>query len=202
MPRKFSRQAGPAPHLNAGQLLRAYYGLTQQDLAAFLGVSRATVSLEETPPLSGGMRFLPIGSASKLLPFWQGLPAPEGLAPLPTAPPQADALAGGSTLRQALLRRQADCAYETQRLQRTQQRAQTLLAQARLRLQTLPALLAAAPTGAAGNRQRQWLDYFEQDARATLTDGQAATERVLRELRLEVLAHEAVLLAQRLASSE
>lgn len=180
MPIRFSHQTGPRAHQSAGQQLRAHYGLTQEWLAHYLEVPRSTMSMDEL-----NRAHLPTASTLRLLPLIVGLPAPEGPAPEPAATPTA----AGQAAAQALgTQRQRECRYEAQRLARQQERLRVRLRQVRLRLQTLPALLASLAPAPADERQRRVLGYWAADAPAQLRDDEAAL--ALLDLRQRVLAFE------------
>jgi DNA-binding XRE family transcriptional regulator len=158
MNRNFSLQKGPTAHQSATQL-RASYGLTQAWLAMFLGIPRSTLSMEEKDRAE-----LPLGTSRRLLPFWQGLTAPEGPAPEPSAMPTAVRQAAARPL---LVQRQLIVEYEAQSLGREQKRRVRLrharLRHARLRQQTLPALLAALAPPPADEWPRRLLGHWTAD---------------------------------------
>jgi transcriptional regulator with XRE-family HTH domain len=193
---KFSHLDGPCPGLPPLQLLRAHYGLTQEELANFMGVPRATLSLDEKPSFRNGPRPVSTAAWLRLMPFMVAMPALDSVEIRPAYQPLPKVEVGDDELRQALRLRQMKCHVETSELQREQYRARVRQAQARLRLHTLPALLEAVPDSPLGKRQRVWLDWFEYDARYILDDTKAATQYALRELRLRVLAYEATQLAE------
>ncbi len=176
--KRFSHQAGPRAYQSAGQLLRAHYGLTQDWLAHYLEVPRSTVSMDEL-----GRSSLPAHSLRLLLPLIQGLPAPDGPAPEPPAEPTA---AGVAAAQQLLSRRAEEVRYQQQRLARQQDKLRVRVRQVRLRLQALPALLAALDS--ASERQRRVLGYWAADAPAQLRDDEAALAGL--DLRQRVLAFE------------
>ncbi|MDQ2769575.1 MAG: hypothetical protein M3Y54_03645 [Bacteroidota bacterium] len=178
---RFSHQTGPKAHQSAGQLLRAYYGLTQEWLAHYLEVSRSALAMDET-----GRASLPASSLLRQIPLIQGIPAPDGPAPQPSAEPTA---AGSAAALPLLAARQREVRYELFRLERQQEKLLVRLRQVRLRLQTLPALLASLAPPPADERQRRVLGYWAADAPDQLRDDEAAL--ALLELRLRVLAFEA-----------
>ncbi|GAA4036164.1 hypothetical protein GCM10022409_21380 [Hymenobacter glaciei] len=180
MSRRFSHQTGPRAHQPAGQQLRAYYGLTQEWLAHYLQVPRSTVSMDELNRAS-----LPSASTLRLLPFILGLPVPDGTAPEPVATPTT---AGQEATRVLLAHRQRECHYQVLRLGRQQEQLRVRLRQVRLRLQTLPALLASLAPAPADERQRRVLGYWAADAPDQLRDDEAAL--ALLDLRQQVLGFE------------
>lgn len=180
MPQRFSHQTGPRSHQTAGQQLRAHYGLTQDWLAHYLQVPRSTLSMDELDRAS-----LPMASTLRLVPLLLGVPAPEGPAPEPAATPTA---AGQAAARELLVERQRECQYQAQRLGRQQEKLRVRLRQVRLRLQTLPALLASLAPAPADERQHRVLGYWAADAPAQLRDDEAAL--AVLDLRQRVLAFE------------
>ena len=175
--RNFSAHRGPNASHNGLQLLRAHLGLTQADLAQWLGTSRAAVAMDERAE-----RYLPWKASSQLTPLFAVLPLPDGPAPVPTVP--APVLSADD--RQKLGRRQREIALEAYPIEEQLARCEVRLAQARLWQQALPMLRAARP--ATDKLAQLWLDYFEQKAAATLLDD-SGTPALLR-LRLATLAFE------------
>ena len=175
--RKFSSGRGPRPFLNATQLVRAHLGLTQQDLADLLRVSRGAVAMDER-----GERFLPGASAERLRQLGQVLPVPDGPAPVPAVP--APVLSADD--RETLDLRRQGLALEAYPLKKQLARVEVRLAQARLWQQALPALRVAFPAEDAF--AHQWLDYFAGKAAATLRDDSGTP--ALLGLRLATLAFE------------
>ncbi|MDB5269618.1 MAG: hypothetical protein JWP58_2658 [Hymenobacter sp.] len=180
MPRRFSHQTGPRAYQTAGQLLRAHYGLTQQWLAHYLQVPRSTLAMQELDRAS-----LPLASTLRLVPLLLGVPAPEGPAPEPAATPTA---AGQAATLALLAGRQREVAYQLVQLGRQQEQLRVRLRQVRLRLQTLPALLASLAPAPADEPQRRVLGYWAADAPAQLRDDEAAL--AVLDLRQRVLAFE------------
>ena len=180
MLRRFSHQTGPQVYQSAGQILRAYYGLTQDWLAHYLAVPRSTVSMDEL-----GRASLPTGSFRHLLPLTLGIPVPDGPAPEPSAEPTEAGLAATQPL---LAGRQREVKYELLRLEKQQEKLRVRLRQVRLRLQTLPALLASLAPAPADERQRRELGYWAADAPDQLRDDEAAL--AMLDLRQRVLAFE------------
>ena len=193
--RKFSRQRSPSPYLSLSEAVQASFGLTQEQLAYLLGVSRATLSLDGRPTTTpGGMRRLPLQALQRLTVLQQQLPAPYGPAPTPAA------TAGGALLpdeQETLELRLQKIELERYPLEQQLARCQTRLAQARLRQQALPTLRATfAPDDA---RAQQALDHLSQNADLTLRhDGGTPA---LLELRLRVLAFEAAEIERLLAGA-
>jgi transcriptional regulator with XRE-family HTH domain len=190
MPRRFSHQTGPRAYQTAGQQLRAHYGLTQEWLAHYLQVPRSTLSMDELD-----RAHLPMASTLRLVPLLLGVPAPEGPAPEPAAIPTA---AGQAATRVLLVERQRECEYQSLRLGQQQEQLRVRLRQVRLRLQTLPALLASLAPEPADERQRRVLGYWAADAPTQLRDDEAAL--AVLDLRQRVLAFELAELEKILAA--
>lgn len=171
--RHFSHKQGSSPSHGIEQTVRAHLGLTQQELARLLGVSRTTLAMAEH-----GSRDLPPAVSVQLLRLWQAIadaPAtPE--TPVPLSSAQRDTL----DLRRLAIKREEYPVH--QQLKRIQIR----LAQARQRQQVEPALRAALP--ASEVQAHRWLGRLADEADARLRD--EGGEPVLLELRLRVLAFE------------
>lgn len=173
--RSFSRNRGPKSYYNIQQLVRAHFGLSQPDVARLLHLTRATVAMDEA-----GQRNMPTAAWFRFHHLTQALPVPDGPAPVPEAGPLRLAQEDQASLQ---LRLQG---IEVQKYPVQQQltRCQTRLAQARLRLQALPALQAAYPD----ERGQRWLANFEAEAHEMLES--EAVAAALLALRLRVLAFE------------
>ncbi|RYY21090.1 MAG: helix-turn-helix domain-containing protein [Cytophagaceae bacterium] len=170
--RHFSLQRGPAPSHSSAQTARAQLGLTQQELAQLLGVSRTALAMAEQ-----GSRDLPSAAAQRLLNLLQALAALP--APVPAA------VLSTSQREDLEIRLQAIQLAEYP-LRQQLRRVQIKLAQARLRQQAEPALRATLlATEALAHRK---LSRLAEAADAYLRD-EGATPALL-ELRLQVLAFE------------
>ncbi|AMR27013.1 hypothetical protein A0257_07755 [Hymenobacter psoromatis] len=155
------RRARPSAHLLAR--VRAWFGLSQAELALYLGISPALLS-----SLEGGSRALSATVRAALLPLLPHLPAAPEPAPAPTA-----ALAVGTAPPEA-------AALDLRRRQ-CQQRATHLLAQAaaladqaqvaRHWQAALPALLATATAEAAAPAEAAAAPDADALARATWRTG-------------------------------
>ncbi|WP_167856836.1 helix-turn-helix domain-containing protein [Hymenobacter aquaticus] len=161
-------------------LIRTGLGLTQEQLAGALGVSRHLVT-----KIEAGQRVLPASAGIILAWLSQALPPPGPPAPLPPLSPEQATM---------LHTRASAVAYETQlllrRLERGQARAQRALAW----LRAVPALRAALPA-ADGERQHLWLAATTAEAEQALEgEGSPALHRLL-EARLAGLRAEAAALA-------
>jgi transcriptional regulator with XRE-family HTH domain len=164
-------------------LLRAVrdcLGLTQQQLAEYLGVRRVRVAEAEA-----GTRPLPLAALPRLAALATCL-APASEAPVAEA---ADAA--------ALRRRQRAATAEAGRLRQQLTQAEARAAQASARLALLPTL-AAAPPVAAPAVGPAWLRVLALEAETTLAEA-GPTARLLLRLRAEALEQEAAALAARLA---
>jgi transcriptional regulator with XRE-family HTH domain len=168
----FSHQRGPSSSHNTGQAVRAQLGLTQQDLAQLLGVSRSALAMAER-----GSRDLPPAIAQRLLSLRQALDT----LPVPVA-----ATVLSAEQREKLAIRLQAIQLEEYPLRQQLQRVQIRLNQARLRQQAEVVLRAALPaTEALAHRK---LGRLADAADACLRD--EGGEPALLELRLRVLAFE------------
>ncbi|WP_139924905.1 helix-turn-helix transcriptional regulator [Hymenobacter sp. DG01] len=168
------------------QALRARYGLSQAQLAEYLSVSRAQVSMAEQ-----GRRTLSAALWARLQPLVAVLENP---AAATGAQPEGIDAAG----REALQRRLRECTQEAAELRQElgQLRARAVQYQAVLR-ELLPLLLPL--TEAAGaDPARAWLLARQSEAAAELHRSGAAAQMLL-ELRIEALDYEAAQAALRLA---
>jgi transcriptional regulator with XRE-family HTH domain len=170
----FSLQRGPTASHGLAQTVRAHLGLTQQDLAVLLGVSRATLAMAEL-----GRRSLPPAANLLLAQLGEAVttvPEAATATPTPLSPAQRDTLT---------VRRQG-IGLEEHSLHQQLKRAQTRLLQARQRQQAESVLRAALPaTNAAAHRK---LSHLAEESEQYLRD-EGATPALL-ELRLRVLAFE------------
>lgn len=175
--RHFTNTRGPGPHLNSVQRLRAYLGLTQQDLANLLEVSRPAVALYERDA-----RPLLSGELGRLHALYAVLPAPNGPAPLPEVP--TPVLSDDD--RKNLDFRRREIVVATFPLEAALARVQVQLAQARLWQQALPTLRTAYP--ATDETAHDWLRLME--IKATRTLRRASGTPALLQLRLATLQFE------------
>ncbi|WP_046247163.1 antitoxin Xre-like helix-turn-helix domain-containing protein [Hymenobacter terrenus] len=176
------RSAFPSTRLPAR--VRAWFGLTQAELAMFLRVSPATAQHAE----SGRYR-LTAAVHEALQPLAHHLPPPNALPEADPALPPPDAA--------ELAYRRLQCGGQSRRLQRELDR---LEAQARYGARwatAAPALLAASPTGSdpAAVRERAWLQAWLAHRARPLTAAEAARVQLLR-ARLVGLAAELAALAE------
>jgi transcriptional regulator with XRE-family HTH domain len=175
MPR--SLRTATVPHYLA--LIRAGLGLTQEQLAGALGVSRHLVT-----KIEGGQRVLPASAGIILSWLAQALPPPG-----PPAPPVPLA----STETAPLQARAAAVAHEIQQLTRRLERGQARSRRALDWLRAAPKLLEALAPEA--ERQRLWVAAITAQASGALQgDGSPALHRLLQ-ARLAGLRAEAAALA-------
>ena len=176
--KNFSRHRATQPDLAGGQKVRACFGLTQQQLALLLGVSREVLAADET-----GRRYL-MGPPGRLLDelaqVVRSLPPVEA-SPPPPASEMTDYDFGALRLRLMAI------GLEEYRLRRQLARCQTQLAQMRRRTQALPALRATLP--ADNTYAARWLTQLADDA-VVIQRLEEPQEQLLL-LRLRVLAFEA-----------
>lgn len=169
------------------QALRARYGLSQAQLAEYLSVSRAQVSMAEQ-----GRRVLPAATWAKLLPLMAVLETP--------AAATAAATALDATSRVALQGRLRDCTHEATRLRQelVQLRARAVRHQAVLG-ELLPLLRPLAAASGAP-RDAAWLALREEESLREIERSGPAAQALL-ELRIDALDYEAGQAALRLARS-
>lgn len=156
--------------INLCQAVRSCLGLTQQQLAAALGVSRERVGQEEA-----GLRPLPLHALPRLAALATCLSA----APAPPLPPPDAA---------ALRQRQHQLLAEAARLRQRLAAAETRAAQAQARLALLPTLEAAPPVAAPAVGPA-WVRVLALEAETTLAEC-GPTARALLGLRLGAVAQE------------
>lgn len=177
------------------RLIRRQLALSQEEVADWLGVARATVSAVEQatrslPPGTGIQDARLVLAAQGLVPAIAG--GPPQPAPAPALPPAPEA----APLHQRL----ADCRHQhgnlAFRLHQLQQRAAPYEA----RLRAAAALRAWAGPVPDAARESRWLQGFEQAAVAALRDACGAGPQLLLTTRLAGLAHEIALLEAALAT--
>lgn len=190
--------------------VRRYFGLDQQTLAQYLGVSAALLSQIES-----GKRALSYAVEGRLQPLVALLPPPGAAAP-PAAPPAPAPPPAGTPEAAPLARRLAGCRHEAAALRYQLAGLAAPLAYAARWAVARPLLLAALPaptpaeaaaappaSAAPGGRAafgrwfaRQWLL-----ARPVALPPEAAARYHLLRLRAEALDYEAALLAALLATA-
>ncbi|MBX0289972.1 helix-turn-helix domain-containing protein [Hymenobacter sp. HSC-4F20] len=171
--------------------IRKYFGLEQQELAAFLGISRQLLA-----HIEAGRRTLTGPVLRRLTPLAALLP-PEAAPVAPEAepvgePPPAPPAPG------PLEARHDTCRHQAGKLCQELRALEGALALARRWEQALPELLAAAPPpdGAAlasppDKATRQWLLRRQQQSQALLHDADLAARYQLLRLRVAALEAEA-----------
>jgi transcriptional regulator with XRE-family HTH domain len=183
------------PSTSTAATVRAYFGLSQAELAQFLGITRALVGHVET-----GRRELSRAHSKQLDLLADLLPPPEGEGPAEPAavPPETEPLDA-----LPLRRRQRRCLWKARKLRWELEKLEGQAHRARRWQQLLPrlqALLPADPAATKAPRTRPWLDYHAAEAAAEL-DPSSTTARVLLALRIEHLESEAARLGQLLAAN-
>lgn len=171
--------------------VRIYYGLTQRELAAFLGVTDGQVAHAEA-----GRRSLATEPWLRLMKLAVSMPPPVGtgppepLAPAPAEASPADALEplpALTTAERAALRRRlrkVEQALADARHHQPRQQARTaVLAHRRQALPKLQAVLAAE--AATDPRTRAWLDFHTAEVEAA-TPPITRTPLALAQLALSV----------------
>ena len=178
--------------------LRETFGLTQDRLAAWLGVGRVAVAQSEGGqrglPLNAGMQqvrlmMASLGKTFDLAPA-AGVPPPPSPPPTPEPPP---------SVRRVDLQAQR-CRLAVYRGQQQGQVLQVQAAQWRARLAATP--LLRAYTGPVNNLAREagWLALFEGEALDGLRDRCGPDAQVLLDARVAGLAREAEVLEAWLAA--
>ena len=187
------RRALPSTRLAAR--VRAWFGLTQDELALYLGVSPALVR-----HLESGRRALSTGVQPALLTLFVQLPVVADGSPRPAAAPTK--LSPGTLppdLSELDFRRRV-CLQQVARLSA---QAEPLAQQARVAerwMQALPALLAATPALAETADRTAWrIGWLHRRARPL--PAEAATRWHLLQARIVALRAEAEALAAMLAGS-
>ncbi|MCC2548036.1 helix-turn-helix domain-containing protein [Hymenobacter sp. BT175] len=172
-------------------LVRAGLGLTQEQLAGALGVSRGLITKVEA-----GQRTLPARAAHTLA--WLAQALPPALPPSPFAPPTATPPLSAD--EQAVLQDRAGAvAYEIRQLTRRLERGQARTRRAQDWLRAVPALQATLPADEEG--PRLWLAATTAEAEAALEgEGRPVLHRLLT-ARLTGLQAEAAALATALGGS-
>lgn len=170
--RKFSHHLPPRSAHNATQAVRARLGLTQDELAYLLDVSRTAVAMDEC-----GTRFLPWPQGKLLLALQTALPAA-----LP--PPEPPVLTEAD--RDDLSFRRQGLQVAAHPLQQKLERVEVRLAQARCWQQVLPQLRSAFP--ADNTHAHEWLNVFERRAAGILRTEAGAP--ALLQVRLAAIASE------------
>jgi DNA-binding XRE family transcriptional regulator len=186
------RAAYPSPSLSA--LVRAHFGLTQADLARFIGVSRQMVTSVEA-----GSKDFAEATNHRLWVLARYLPPPAGLGPpapefVPTEPDPAEALDPGP-IEDRLQRCRFYLAKARHELSLQQKPAQ-YYARRRWAVSVLRPMLTTLPDAATALRwpgatpdpttDLPWLDNLAADT-AAVTPPLAPTERALRRARMRAL---------------
>lgn len=175
MPRK------SIPSTTVVQAVRGHFGLQQQELAAYLGVSPELVK-----HIEAGRRIATTPVLLRLAPLAALLPGPDApaatVAPATACPPDPAPLEA----------RRDFCQYRAANLRRRLRPLEALAARAQRWQQVLPGLLAAADA-----RTELWL--LRRQEQATQELGPAATaERLLLRLQAEAFETEAAALTKML----
>ncbi|TGE23334.1 helix-turn-helix transcriptional regulator [Hymenobacter metallicola] len=168
------------PTLHYLAVIRTGLGLTQEQLAGALGVSRHLVT-----KIEAGQRVLPARAGIILTWLTQALPPPGPPTPLPALNQEQAA---------PLHTRAAAVAHEMQQLTQRLERGQARTRRALDWLRAVPTLLATLPPDEA-ERHQLWVTTTTAEAKQALQgDGDPAQHRLL-EARLAGLRAEATVLA-------
>ena len=174
--------------------LRDKFGLTQERLAAWLGVNRGTIAMSES-----GQRSLPTNQwlldarlemATLGLVLNPGQETGPALPPLPTPPVEL----------QPLTYRLAEIRYQVLRLRRELEGMRKRAVQFEARLAAVPALRAYPGPVKNPTREAGWLALFEGEAVDGLRDDCGTGPQRLLEARIAGLEQEAKLLEEALAT--
>ncbi|SHL24011.1 hypothetical protein [Hymenobacter psychrotolerans] len=174
--------------------LRKFFALTQERLAAWLGIDRTTLALVET-----GRRALPQGRgvqdarlamamAGRTLDLTSGSRA---IAPLPPPPIE----------REPVEARLDYCRHHADRLRYQLRQLRRHAAPYEARLAAVPALRAWTGPVSDPAREARWLATFEAEAMEALAQHYGAGPQRLLEARISALDHEAALLESLLAEA-
>jgi transcriptional regulator with XRE-family HTH domain len=181
------------PSNSTAAAVRAYFGLSQVELAQYLGITRGQVAHVEAGrrSLSRSANLL-LNRLADLLPppLGEGPPAPDSAEP-----------AAGLLDPHPLRRQQRKCAWKAAKLRQALEKLDANLQLAQRWQQVLPQLRAVGPLAlpaAQNGRTQRWLDDRAAEVLDHL-DGAEATARVILRLRIEHLEAEAAKLAQLLA---
>ncbi|WP_022823513.1 helix-turn-helix domain-containing protein [Hymenobacter norwichensis] len=179
--------------------VRRYFGLEQQELAGYLGISRPYVA-----DIEAGRRTLTAAVLLRLNPLARLLPAATpttSSAPEPTDVPTIPPAPG-------LLEARLDyCQHHARRLRRELQQLAAAAVKVRRWQAVLPGLLAAPALpetllpAAEAHRARQWLLHRQQQTTALLNDSAWAARYHLLRLRAEALETEAAALVELLQAT-
>ncbi len=180
------------------EAVRVHFGVGQARLAAYLGVSRSLVSMEDL-----NLRNLPTVAMLRLLPLGRALPPPWADGPADPPPAPAPPLAPppplpGPPAPAPLHRRLRACEAALFRAARALKVAERPALQARRLLVALPAMAATLP--ATDVRAQRQIPFLEADARDRFGPAPTAA-RGLRAARAEALRTEAAWLRAWLAAS-
>lgn len=157
--------------------VRTYFGLSQQELARFLGVSRALVALVET-----GRRTLPAEAENRLAILNAGI-RQEAVTP-------AEAVKSAPAAWEPLQLHQRKCLRQASGLRQELLQLQTQAAQYQRRLQALPLLSQALGRFPADTELQSWLEQLATEARYGLFDCGTAAQALLT-VRITALEFEA-----------
>lgn len=175
--------------------IRQYFGLTQEQLAAWLLIPRSSIALAErghqnlpdTKYWQRDMR-LTLASINLALNPAGGPPVPAEPAP-PPLPPDLE----------PLQKRLHACRYHATRLRYELQKMQEKAVPFQACLDALPTLRAWTGPDPKPEQGAAWLDRFEQEAVSELNYTCGPTPQKLLEVRMAAFEHEAGLLEQFLA---
>jgi transcriptional regulator with XRE-family HTH domain len=169
--------------MNTIMALRKQYGLTQQQLADYLSVSKGLISLVEK-----GKRQFPLHTLVKLAQLQQPLPTEMAMAKKLEAVAQKQQLATDK----ALQREELDCSFQLAAAIQELHQVKEKYAQATNLLQLVAHMLPTIPKG--DKKTKLWLEALEAGALQQATRyGERA--QVLLQLKIEGLQQKALLIS-------
>ena len=175
---------------------RTYFGLTQERMASWLGVARASLALAERAHQALTAGATPALQQARLVLAQLGYVydghGGRTLAPAPLPPPPAE--------REPLVRRLDTCQHQAGRLRHELADLRRRAAPYEARLAALPALRAWTGPVRDAKHEENWLALFEREAEQALRFDCGAGPQRLLEARIAGLDYEAELLAKTLAT--
>jgi transcriptional regulator with XRE-family HTH domain len=166
-------------------VVRAYYGLSQVELAQFLSVSRGLVALVETR-----RRVLPPDAAARLKLL-------SGLMNKQAESPSINESASEPAVGEAMQLHQRKCLRQASGLRQELEKLQLQATQYQRRLSTLPVLSGALGKPPADAGLRAWLDKMAAQAQYGLADCGLAAQSLLT-VRIAALEFEAAEVSRQL----
>lgn len=158
------------PQKNLEKNLREFFGISQQDFATYLSVSRSLLSMVEV-----GERNLPSGATVKLATLVSLVYGKGGLAEQPIKLPPFTA-AEKKTLQQ----KAADCEWEAEKLRRQLTPMKEVYRQAVYALALCAKQLPGLPNDEAHKRERLILEIIQGEAEKKIKDNGPGAQALLQ----------------------